>query len=83
MNIRWHTFALVFFADQAKMYWYSIVKSPKFVLFGPNRTLLGPKYTAQNKYVCTVLFALFDILNLSLNKKVYIILKLVQISIQK
>ena len=39
-------------------------------------------YTAQNKYVCTRLFALFDVLNCSLNKKVYIILKLVQFPIQ-
>ena len=41
------------------------------------------KYTAQNKYVCTRLFAFFDVLNWLLNKKkVYIILKLVQFSIQ-
>ena len=39
-------------------------------------------YIAQNKYVCTRLFAFFDVLNLSLNKKVYIILKLVQFPIQ-
>ena len=36
-------------------------------------------YTAQNKYVCTHLFAFFDVLNWSLNEKVYIILKLVQL----
>ena len=39
-------------------------------------------YTAQNKYVCTRLFALFDVLNWSLNKKVYTILKLVQFPFQ-
>ena len=31
--------------------------------------LLYMNYTAQNKYVCTRLLALFDVLNLSLNKK--------------
>ena len=40
-------------------------------------------YTAQNKYVCTRLFACLDGLNWSLNKKVYIILKLVQFPIQR
>ena len=40
-------------------------------------------YTAQNKYVCTRLFALFGVLNWSLIKKVYIILKLVQFPIQR
>ena len=39
-------------------------------------------YTAQNKYVCTRFFAFFDVLNWSLNIKVYIILKLVQFPIQ-
>ena len=39
-------------------------------------------YTAQNKYVCTRLFTFFDILNYSLNKTVYIILKLVQFPIK-
>ena len=40
------------------------------------------KYTAQNKYVCTRLFAFFDGLNSSLNKKEYSILNLVQFPIQ-
>ena len=39
-------------------------------------------YTAQIKYVCTRLFAFFDVLNWSLNKKVCVILKLVQFPIQ-
>ena len=39
-------------------------------------------YTAQNKYVCTRLFAFFDILNLLFKEKVYIFLKLVQFPIQ-
>ena len=39
-------------------------------------------YTAQNKFVCTRLFAFFDVLNWSVNKKVYTILKLVQFPIQ-
>ena len=38
-------------------------------------------YTAQNKYLCTRLFDFFDVLDWSLNKKVYIILKLVQFPI--
>ena len=36
----------------------------------------------KNKYVCTRLFALFHVLNWSLNKKVYIFLKLIQFPIQ-
>ena len=40
-------------------------------------------YTTQNKYVCTRLLALFDVLNWSLNIKVYIILKLVQFTINQ
>ena len=44
--------------------------------------ILVLKYTAQNNYVCTRLFAIFDVLNWSLNTKVYIILKLVQFSMQ-
>ena len=39
-------------------------------------------YTAQNKYVCRRLFAFFDVLNWSLNNKMYIMLKRVQFHIQ-
>ena len=42
--------------------------------------LVKNKYS-QNKYVCTRLFAVFDVSNWSLKKKVYILFKLVQFPI--